>query len=301
MQAFSHVPFQDRLSLALPAGLSLLLAGVIALQTGLLPLHRQPQPALPRPALVTISPGSFLHRLDGEYYRNGYAVDAPKQEIAFTEPLDIMKFPVTADEYDACVAEGACAPREPGHAPDAPNGEQVPATGVSHDDALAYAAWLSRGTGAAFDLPSDTEWAYAAGSSFVDDALGIDPDSRNPALRWLADYNRETARKASSDPAPKPLGRYGVNEHGVADLAGNVWEWTSSCQRRVDLAAATKRSEERVCGIYTVEGKHRAALSAFVRDARSGGCSVGAPPDNLGFRLVRRPGLFERAKYILGL
>ena len=28
-------------------------------------------------------------------------------------------------------------------------------------------------------------------------------------------------------------------------------------------------------------------MSAFVRDARTGGCSVGAPPDNLGFRLVK--------------
>ena len=28
-------------------------------------------------------------------------------------------------------------------------------------------------------------------------------------------------------------------------------------------------------------------MSTFVRDGRSGGCSVGAPPDNLGFRLVK--------------
>jgi hypothetical protein len=25
----------------------------------------------------------------------------------------------------------------------------------------------------------------------------------------------------------------------------------------------------------------------FIRDARAGGCSVGSPPSNLGFRLVR--------------
>jgi hypothetical protein len=25
----------------------------------------------------------------------------------------------------------------------------------------------------------------------------------------------------------------------------------------------------------------------FVKDAKGGGCSVGTPPDNLGFRLVR--------------
>ena len=40
-------------------------------------------------------------------------------------------------------------------------------------------------------------------------------------------------------------------------------------------------------------GQHRAPMSSFVRDAKSGGCSVGTPPDNLGFRLVRRPAWYE--------
>jgi len=35
-------------------------------------------------------------------------------------------------------------------------------------------------------------------------------------------------------------------------------------------------------------------MSAFVRDAKGGGCSMAVPPDNLGFRLVRESGLLER-------
>jgi hypothetical protein len=35
-------------------------------------------------------------------------------------------------------------------------------------------------------------------------------------------------------------------------------------------------------------------MSAFVQDARGGGCSMGIAPDNLGFRLVREPGPYER-------
>lgn len=281
------------LSLLLPASLMVVLAGALALQTG----AWSPAPDnadLYRPSMVTLPAGSFVHRLDGDYYRNGFAVDAPRERIAIAAPLDIMKYPVTARAYDDCVAELACPPREPGRQPEAPSGVDVPATGVSHDDALTYARWLSGHTGETWDLPSDAEWAYAAGSVFVDDALGIDPDNRNPALRWLADYNRETARKASSDPAPKPLGHFGENEHGLSDMAGNVWEWTSTCQRRVDLATAGKASADTACGIFVAEGKHRTALSSFVRDPKTGGCSVGAPPDNLGFRLVRRPGILER-------
>jgi len=34
-------------------------------------------------------------------------------------------------------------------------------------------------------------------------------------------------------------------------------------------------------------GRHRAPMSSFVRDPKTGGCSVGAPPANLGFRLIR--------------
>jgi hypothetical protein len=40
------------------------------------------------------------------------------------------------------------------------------------------------------------------------------------------------------------------------------------------------------CGVRVVEGRHRTYLSDFIRDARAGGCQVGTPPTNLGFRLV---------------
>lgn len=294
---FGH---DSAMSLLFPASLVLLLSGALALEAGLW-IPRPGDADLYRPVTVTVPAGSFTHRLDGDHYRNGYAVDAPLEKVAMPAPLEIMKFPVTASAYDDCVAELACPPREPGRQSAAPSGVDVPATGVSHDDALAYARWLSAHTGDTYDLPSDAEWAYAAGSAFVDDALGIDPDNRNPAIRWLADYNRETARKAASDPSPKPLGHFGVNENGLSDLAGNVWEWTSTCQRRVDLEKPAAEAADTACGIFVAEGKHRTALSSFVRDPKTGGCSVGAPPDNLGFRLVRRPGLFERLNRLLGL
>ncbi|MBB4065384.1 SUMF1/EgtB/PvdO family nonheme iron enzyme [Gellertiella hungarica] len=296
MTALTRKQADRPISLLLPALLAASLAAALSFQLGA--FRAAPADAvLFRPELVTLPAGRFLHRLDGEYYRNGYAVDAPKVELVQAEPLEIMKFQVTARDYDACVADGVCHPREPGKQPQPALGEDVPATGVSYDDAIAYARWLSDRTGELYSLPSDAEWAYAAGEKFVDDALGIDPESRNPALRWLADYNRETARKAAVDPTPKPLGHYGANAAGVADIAGNVWEWTSTCQRRVDLSAAARgKAVDSICGIYVAEGRHRTAISSFVREPKTGGCSVGAPPDNLGFRLVRRPDFLERVK-----
>jgi hypothetical protein len=54
--------------------------------------------------------------------------------------------------------------------------------------------------------------------------------------------------------------------------------------------------------VHAVEGFHRTYMSNFIRDGKSGGCAVGTPPDNLGFRLVRdRPGLVQTALRRLGL
>jgi hypothetical protein len=41
------------------------------------------------------------------------------------------------------------------------------------------------------------------------------------------------------------------------------------------------------CGVRVAEGRHRAYVTDFIRDARAGGCASGVPPSHLGFRLVR--------------
>ena len=69
-------------------------------------------------------------------------------------------------------------------------------------------------------------------------------------------------------------------------MAGNVCEWTATCYARNALDAGVVAATVN-CGIRVVEGRHRTYMSDFIRDARAGGCSVGTPPRNLGFRLVR--------------
>ncbi|KQV39964.1 MULTISPECIES: formylglycine-generating enzyme family protein [unclassified Rhizobium] len=232
---------------------------------------------------VSIPAGTFTYRADGEFYKNGFAVDGPMIEKAMPPVPSMMKYQVSEGEYGRCVEAGKCPTIAPAHI----RGKDFPVTGVSYDDATAYARWFSEKTGESWVLPTYEQMAFAAGSKFVDDALGVDPDSGNPALRWLADYERETRRKAESDPEPKVRGHFGENEHGLADFAGNVWEWTSTCHRRVDLAGATPARTNLACGIYVTVGQHNSPMSSFVRDPKTGGCAVGAPPANLGFRLIR--------------
>ena len=267
-------------SLLVPLGLIVALSAGVVLQTGVIPFRA---PSRAEPVVITVEPGSFAYRQPGEFYRSGFAVDAPKAEETVNHSLTIMKYQVSTLDYDACVADGACPARETTTASRA----DMPATGISHDDASAYAKWLSDKTGTLWRLPSDLELAFAAAEDFPDDALGVDADSGNPALRWLADYEREAARKRSRDPEPLPYGSFGENSHGLTDFAGNVWEWTSTCNRRVDLTSSGKASSVESCGVYIASGKHRAPLSSFIRDPKSGGCAVGVPPDHVGFRLVK--------------
>ncbi|MCP1745275.1 formylglycine-generating enzyme required for sulfatase activity [Bradyrhizobium japonicum] len=205
----------------------------------------------------------------------------PLRAMRFNRPLHIMRHQVSSSDYQLCVQDGACRALDRGVA----IGSDRPAVQVSWHDAQAYAGWLSRKTGRTYRLPSDAEWAFAAGSRFRDDGAPVDAD--DPSKRWLSRYERESERDLS-DTTAYPFGKFGANEHGIEDLAGNVWEWTSTCfvRSRIDAAGNAGRATVN-CGVRVAEGAHRAYVTDFIRDARAGGCAQGVPPANLGFRLVR--------------
>lgn len=270
--------------IVLPGVLLVGLLGLIAVQTGLLTIPAATA-SMTGPETVTIAPRAFSYRDSGEFQRNGASVDGPLVTVESPAPLDIMKFQVSDADYALCVADVACEAAEPLR-----RGKgNVPVTGVSFDDATAYAAWLSAKTGESWRLPTIAEWTFAAGSEAKDHALGIETNKDNPADRWLAFYERESALGPDALTMPEPLGSAGINEFGIADLSTAVWEWTSTCDSRTTLGTADEiLSRVEACGVRLLEGRHRTPMSAFVRDARTGGCSVGAPPDNLGFRLVKQ-------------
>lgn len=238
-------------------------------------------------AFTRVTAGQLDYYPAGEYLRNGYPAVPSQASVYFDHELDIATRQVSQADYARCVNEGACRPLDKAHRNDvSPN---LPVVGVSWRDASAYAQWVSSKTGQHYRLPTYTEWVHAAGDAYKEDAVLEDVDINNPAQRWLAEYALETQRKTSVDGTLRPFGGFGKNDRGLLDMAGNVWEWTDTCHVREYLDATGEsdvlRNEN--CGVRVVAGPHRSYIPDFIRDAKSGACSVGVPPSNLGFRLVR--------------
>lgn len=149
-----------------------------------------------------------------------------------------------------------------------------PAVCVSHDDARAYAAWLTRRTGHQYRLPTRAEWRQAN--------AGLSATASPCKLGNIADQSaRGGAQKhACNDgfPTTAAARRYSANALGIYDLHGNVAEWSLDCLARA-------KGKDGDC-------TRRAALGLSWRD---GPDATTAPRsvepdrgyDDIGFRLVR--------------
>ncbi len=103
-----------------------------------------------------------------------------------------------------------------------------PVVGVSWFEAWAYCNWLAAQTGRPFRLPSEAEWEAATrGAAGRRYAFGDEPEP-------LCSNTIEARVRR-----PTPIGVFppGDTPEGLADMTGNVWEWTLSLfGRRQDHA-----------------------------------------------------------------
>lgn len=111
-----------------------------------------------------------------------------------------------------------------------------PVVHVAFEDAEAYAKWAGK------SLPTEAEWEYAArgGLDGVDFAWG---DELAPGGAMLANYWQGAFPFANTlddgYERTSPVGTYPANGHGLFDMIGNVWEWTTDwfAQPRIERKA----------------------------------------------------------------
>ena len=144
----------------------------------------------------------------------GVSLRGPENKPLWLPAFYIDIFPVTNSDYTRFVA--ATGHQPPEHWPRAkcPDGLfDHPVTFVTWHDAASYASWAGK------ELPTSHQWEKTA--------RGV----RGDIYPW---GNQPTPAKCNSRESgigsTTPVSRYhsGVSPHGVYDLCGNTWEWTST-------------------------------------------------------------------------
>jgi formylglycine-generating enzyme required for sulfatase activity len=154
----------------------------------------------------------------------------------------------------------------------------MPVRFVTIDDAKAFAEWRSKRDGVTYRLPTEEEWEYAARNG-----------SKGNLYPWGDKYDAKCAVLDQPSQQPKAVGSQSCpNDWGVADLIGNVFEWTSSkAELYPGSGGSIKPSAEprymvRGGGAFYKSTGPLAITTTFRQDVAA---NTSLP--ELGFRLVR--------------
>ena len=241
------------------------LLGVLATSCG--SARRAPAPApaeptaQPEPTVEDTEPRfqpTPLVHIEGGTFMMGFTLgtfrELPEHEVT-VEAFAIEEHEVTAAQYNACVAAGACsAPGRTGNFEGLevkedtqtllnlactghdPSRKHHPITCVDWHQASAYCAWIGR------RLPTEEEWEFAArgeeGRTFVwGDDESLDQGGANTCEQSCQAFAESMnlfkagaphVRDGYSLTAPPKQFPDDRTPEGVYDLAGNVTEWTAS-------------------------------------------------------------------------
>ena len=155
--------------------------------------------------------------------------------------------------------------------------------GVSLYEAHAYASWLnSLQSRWRFSLPTEAQWEAAARGPRARRWPWGSPD---PGGRWHLNVAQAQLRRSS------PVGCFPKADtpEGLVDMAGNVWQWTSSRYAPYPEGALNKASDDDASIARVVRGGSWGNDAAVARSAYRFRLLPIGRHDFLGFRLVRCP------------
>ena len=147
--------------------------------------------------------------------RHTFDAELPQCQVHLST-YEISRYEITNAQYRAFIA-ATNRPTPRGHngedtwADEMLNDSTQPVVGVTWFDAQAFAEWIGG------SLPTEAQWERAArGTEGRIYPWGDTPPKARQHANFARRYNR-----------PMPVGQFpkGESPNGIADLAGNVWEW----------------------------------------------------------------------------
>lgn len=180
----------------------------------------------------------------------GCAADESRHEVTLARRFDLMSHEVTVDEFRRfapvgsqmnvsrwllvgnVVMESQPEWSEPAH----------PVVNVSWSEASAFCKFVGG------RLPSEAEWEFAA--------RGGEADWVYP---WGRDYSKDHANGVGVGGRDRweytaPVKSFPANRSGLHDMAGNVWEWTSSADKPYPYRREDGREDPGSKGARVVRG-----------------------------------------------
>jgi formylglycine-generating enzyme required for sulfatase activity len=238
------------------------------------------------PPLCAVPAGPFLMGSDPGKDSDAYEGEKPQHSVTLPA-FQIAEFPVTVAEY-------ACFVRATGRAE--PKGEynqltwaqqrgkrlDHPIVNVGWRDAVAYAQWLAERTNEQWRLPSEAEWEKTARWDAVTGAAHIYP--------WGDTFDASCCNtRESNKGVTTPVGSYptGASSCGAQDMAGNVWEWTSSLFKPYPYTTTDGREQTDSTENRVLRGGSWFGSARLARAACRGNLRPALTFAFYGFRLAR--------------
>jgi formylglycine-generating enzyme required for sulfatase activity len=162
-----------------------------------------------------------------------------------------------------------------------------PVVCISWDDAMAFCKWLTERERAAgrlpagyvLRLPAEVEWEYACrgGKQSTRFWWGDSKEDAGGRLNWC--------KPDSTDDALTPVGSFGErgrNGFGLADMAGNAWEW---CLDNLDPAGPHAELYTDDSPLHVLKGGAFRGMAQLYRCATREGQPAGTANFEYGFRV----------------
>jgi formylglycine-generating enzyme required for sulfatase activity len=256
------------------------------------------------PEMLRLPAGDFLMGSSADDYEHDLrSGETPAMRVRIRRGFALAVREVTAGEFRAFLAASTHQPRFDC----ARQGEDLePARCITPEDAAGYLAWLSARAGAAYRLPSESEWEYALRADTATARFWSGRDSHEGvSISRACDYGnvKDVSGRDVDSPGPwarcsdgfrgvAPVGRFAPHPWGFLDLVGNVRELTADCYT---ASYKGRPADERVwlwadCPMHAVRGGSWKSRPFDARSTSRDAIALDATRrewEDVGFRVAR--------------